>query len=50
MCGFVGFTNCIDDSNKALENMMNRIIHRALIPEAAILTAILLWVSGGSVL
>lgn len=28
MCGFVGFTNCIDDSNKALENMMNRIIHR----------------------
>ena len=26
MCGFVGFTNCIDDSNKALENMMNRII------------------------
>ena len=28
MCGYVGFTNCIDDSNKALENMMNRIIHR----------------------
>lgn len=28
MCGFVGFTNCIDDSNIALENMMNRIIHR----------------------
>lgn len=28
MCGFVGFTNCINDSNQVLENMMNRIIHR----------------------
>ncbi len=28
MCGFVGFTNKINDSNQVLENMMNKIIHR----------------------
>lgn len=28
MCGFVGFTNCINDSNRVLESMMNKIIHR----------------------
>ena len=28
MCGFVGFTNCIDNSNIVLDNMMNKIIHR----------------------
>lgn len=28
MCGFVGFTNYINNSNIVLENMMNKIIHR----------------------
>ncbi len=28
MCGFVGFTNRINDSNRVLEDMMNKIIHR----------------------
>ena len=28
MCGFVGFTNSIQDDGTVLENMMNRIIHR----------------------
>ena len=28
MCGFVGFTNFVDNSNQVLENMMNKIIHR----------------------
>ncbi len=28
MCGFVGFTNHINDSNKVLSDMMNKIIHR----------------------
>lgn len=28
MCGFTGFTNCIDNSNLVLESMMNTIIHR----------------------
>ncbi|MGN1480444.1 asparagine synthase (glutamine-hydrolyzing) [Porcipelethomonas sp.] len=28
MCGFVGFTNFIDNSNLVLEKMMNKIIHR----------------------
>lgn len=28
MCGFVGFTNHINNSNQVLENMMNKIIHR----------------------
>lgn len=28
MCGFVGFTNNIDDSNKVINDMMDRIRHR----------------------
>ena len=28
MCGFVGFTNRINDDGAVLEKMMNRIIHR----------------------
>lgn len=28
MCGFVGFTNCINDSNVVIEKMMDKIIHR----------------------
>lgn len=28
MCGFVGFTNRINDSNRVLGNMMDKIIHR----------------------
>ena len=28
MCGFCGFTGEIVDSEKVLENMMNKIIHR----------------------
>lgn len=28
MCGFVGFTNRINNSNQILESMMNKIIHR----------------------
>ena len=28
MCGFVGFTNLQNDSNKIIEEMMNKIIHR----------------------
>ena len=28
MCGIVGFTNFIDDSNKIIGEMMNRISHR----------------------
>ncbi len=33
MCGIVGFTNCIDNSNVVLEKMMDRIKHRG--PDAA---------------
>lgn len=28
MCGFVGFTNRINNSNRVLESMMNKIVHR----------------------
>ena len=28
MCGFVGFTNAIDNSNKVLGEMMDKIRHR----------------------
>ena len=28
MCGYVGFTNCIDNSNAVLGKMMDRIKHR----------------------
>ena len=33
MCGFVGFTNRINDNGEVLESMMNRIIHRG--PDSA---------------
>lgn len=33
MCGYVGFTNKIDDANQVLQNMMNKIIHRG--PDSA---------------
>ena len=33
MCGFVGFTNFIQDDGTVLEKMMNRIVHRG--PDSA---------------
>ena len=43
MCGFVGFTNHIDNSNVVLGEMLDKIKHRGPDAEVLILTKTLHW-------
>lgn len=43
MCGFVGFTNHIDNSNVVLGEMLDKIKHRGRTLRVLILTRILHW-------